>query len=130
MNLKILLPDHVFLEEGVRKVIAEALNGQFCLLPRHIDFVTALVPGLLSYESEDGKEYFVAVDEGVLVKSGREVLVSVRNAMLGPDLKQLRRVVEEEFKILDEHERAARSAVSRIEVNFIRRFLEIREHGD
>ncbi|HNT43739.1 MAG TPA: F0F1 ATP synthase subunit epsilon [Syntrophorhabdaceae bacterium] len=130
MNLRILLPDHVFLEERVRKVIAEALNGHFCLLPRHVDLVTALVPGLFSYESEDGRERFLAVGEGVLVKSGREVIVSVRNAMRGPDLGQLRRIVEEEFKILDEHERAARSAVSRIEVNFIRRFLEIREHGD
>jgi F-type H+-transporting ATPase subunit epsilon len=129
MNLKILLPSKVLIEEKVIKVIAEAQNGYFCLLPRHIDFVTALVPGILSYQSEKGEEIFLAVDEGVLIKFGQEVLVSTRNAMRSPDLDQLKRTVEKEFKTLDEHEKVARSAVAKIEANFLRRFLEIQEHG-
>jgi hypothetical protein len=47
MKLTILLPGEVFLEAEAAKVIAEAGNGSFCLLPRHVDFVAALVPGLL-----------------------------------------------------------------------------------
>jgi F-type H+-transporting ATPase subunit epsilon len=129
MNLKILLPSKVLIEEKVIKVIAEAQNGYFCLLPRHIDFVTTLVPGILSYQSEKGEEIFLAVDEGVLIKFGQEVLVSTRNAIRSPDLDQLKRTVEKEFKTLDEHEKVARSAVAKIEANFIRRFLEIQEHG-
>ena len=76
MNLKILLPAGVLLNEDVIKVIAEAVNGSFCLLPRHIDFLAALAPGILSFVSTEGKEEFLAVDEGVLVKAGPEVLVS------------------------------------------------------
>jgi F-type H+-transporting ATPase subunit epsilon len=129
MNLKILLPSKVLIEEKVIKVIAEAQNGYFCLLPRHIDFVTTLVPGILSYQSEKGEEIFLAVDEGVLIKFGQEVLVSTRNAIRSPDLDQLKRTVEKEFKTLDEHEKVARSAVAKIEANLIRRFLEIQEHG-
>jgi F-type H+-transporting ATPase subunit epsilon len=84
MKLKVLLPTEILVDEAVRKITAEAANGSFCLLPRHIDFVTALVPGLLSFETQkEGQEVFVAVAEGVLVKSGEEVLVSVRNAARG-----------------------------------------------
>jgi len=128
MNLKVLLPSKVLIEEKVTKVIAEAQNGYFCLLSRHVDFATALVPGILSFQTEKGEEIFLAVDEGVMVKFGKEVLVSTRNAMRGPDLGQLKQTVEKEFKSLDEHEKVARSAVARIETNFIRRFLEIKEH--
>ncbi|MDY6909404.1 MAG: hypothetical protein SWC40_05625 [Thermodesulfobacteriota bacterium] len=65
MRLRILLPTEILLEEPVRKIVAEAPNGFFCLLPRHVDFVTALVLGILSYEAEDGRERFAAMDEGI-----------------------------------------------------------------
>jgi F-type H+-transporting ATPase subunit epsilon len=129
MNLKVLLPAEVLVQEEVAKVTAEAHNGSFCLLPKHVDFVAALVPGILSFETAGGREAFVAVDEGILVKCGDEVMVSTRNAMRGPDLGQLRRTVEERFKVLDDREKTARSAMVKIEAGFVRRFLEIQGHG-
>jgi F-type H+-transporting ATPase subunit epsilon len=131
MNLKVLLPTEVFVDEAVRKVTAEGANGSFCLLPRHIDFVAALVPGLLSYETdeEEAKEVFLAVAEGVLVKSGQEVLVSVRNAVRGGELGELREIVEKKFKVLDDKEKTARTAMARIEAGFVRRFLEVQKRG-
>ena len=129
MNLKVLLPAEVLVKEEVAKVTAEAANGSFCLLPKHVDFVAALVPGILSFQTASGRETFVAVDEGILVKCGDEVMVSTRNAVRGPDLGQLRRTVEERFKVLDDHEKTARSAMVKIEAGFVRRFLEIQGHG-
>jgi F-type H+-transporting ATPase subunit epsilon len=130
MKLKILLPTEVLIEETVNKINAEAPNGFFCLLPRHIDFVTALVPGLLSYEAaKEKKEFFLAVSEGILVKSGGSVLVSVRRAVKGGRLGELRRIVEEKFKVLDDREQTARSAMARIEAGFVRRFLEVQKRG-
>jgi F-type H+-transporting ATPase subunit epsilon len=129
MNLKVLLPAEVLVKEDVAKVTAEAHNGSFCLLPKHVDFVAALVPGILSFQTAGGREAFVAVDEGILVKCGDEVMVSTRNAMRGPDLGQLRRTVEERFKVLDDREKTARSAMVKIEAGFVRRFLEIQGHG-
>ena len=129
MNLKVLLPNEVLLEEDVVKIIAEAQNGHFCLLPRHVDFVAALVPGLLSFEDADGREQFLAIDEGLLVKCGGEVLVSTRMAAQGGDLGQLRSVVEEQFQVLDERERMARSAAARLEAGLVRRFMEFEKHG-
>jgi F-type H+-transporting ATPase subunit epsilon len=119
----------VLIEEDVTKVVAEAHNGFFCLLPRHVDFVAALVPGILSYEIGSGREVFLAVDEGILIKCSQEVLVSTRNAVRGPDLGQLRLTVVEKFEALDEREKSARSAMAKIEAGFVRRFLEIQGHG-
>lgn len=125
MILKVLLPKQVMVETQVRKVVAEGQDGSFCLLPRHIDFVSALVPGLLEYETAVGEEIYLAVDEGVLVKCGAEVLVSTRNAVRGSDLGQLQKLIREQFAELDEMEKLTRSAMAKIEVDFVRRFLEL-----
>ena len=109
------------------RIVAEAENGSFCLLPRHCDFAAALVPGLFEYtpDDDDGAERYLAVDEGLLVKSGADVYVSTRHAVVGEDLESLKRVVEEEFAALDERERAARAAVDRLEADFARRFMKL-----
>lgn len=125
MRLKVLLPSEVLVNQPVRKVVAEGRSGSFCLLPRHIDYVEALAPGLLLYETADGRETFLAVDEGVLVKCGEDVLVSTRNAVLGADLGRLQALIRDQFGALDERERQTRSALARIEADFVRRFWEL-----
>jgi F-type H+-transporting ATPase subunit epsilon len=128
MRLKVLLPTEVLLDAEVSKVIAEAENGVFCLLPRHIDFVTALVPGLLSFTRSEEDEEFLAVADGMLVKCGDEVLVSTRTAVYGPELGVLRQTVEEQFRHLDEQEKQARAAAARLEADLVRRFMEFATH--
>ncbi len=128
MRLKVLLPTEILVDETVTKISAEAENGSFSLLPRHIDFVAALVPGLLSFVTAAGREIFLAVDEGILVKRGDQVLVSTRNAVLGPDLGMLKQMVDAQYRVLDERERMARSAVAKLEANFVRRFIEMEKH--
>jgi F-type H+-transporting ATPase subunit epsilon len=128
MKLKILLPSQVLLEKEVDKVIAEAVNGLFCLLPAHVDFVASLVPGILTFESKESGEEFVGIDEGILVKDGDEVVVSTRHGITGANLGDLRLTIEKRFRVLDERERAARTALAKLEANFIRSVLEI-EHG-
>ena len=128
MKLKVLIPTEVLIDRLVTKVIAEAENGHFCLLPNHIDFVAALVPGILSFTSDKGSEVFVAVDEGIIVKSGEEVLVSTRNAIEGNDLETLKQTVAEQFQVLDEKEKLTRSALAQFEANMMRHFKEL-GHG-
>jgi F-type H+-transporting ATPase subunit epsilon len=128
MNLKILLPSEIFLEvSGVSRIVAETPEGSFGLLPQRLDCVAALAPGILIYETEARDESYVAVDEGVLVKAGAEVLVSVRRATRGTDLGQLRDSVEAEFLRVDEHEQSARSVMAKLEVGFVRRFASFRD---
>jgi F-type H+-transporting ATPase subunit epsilon len=123
MNLKVLLPFGIFAEKtGVSRIIAETREGSFGLLPRRLDCVAALPPGILIYEIEEEGEVSVAVDEGVLVKTGPNVIVSVRRALGGTNLGQLRDAVEREFLSLDEHEQSVRSVMAKLETGFLRRF--------
>jgi len=124
MRLRVFLPSQTAADESADQVSAEAENGAFSLLPRHVDFVTALVPGLMSFV-RDGREAFLAVDGGILVKRGDDVLVSTSNAVRGDDLDRLHRTVEEEFQRMGERERKARASLLRLEADFVRRFLEL-----
>ena len=129
MTLKILLPFRVFAEQkAVTRIVAESRQGAFGLLPQRLDCVAALEPGILIYETDTDGERYVALDEGVLVKSGQEVLVSVRNAIAGTDLRRLREAVEREFLTLDEHEQSLRSVMAKLESSFVHRFADFR-HG-
>ncbi len=122
MTLKVLLPFQVFAEKtGVSRIVAETRQGSFGLLPRRLDCVAALTPGILVYETAADGEVYVAVDEGVLVKSGPEVLVSVRRAMGGTDLARLRDAVKQEFLTIDEAERDVRLVMAKLETGFLRR---------
>ena len=119
------MPTTVLVEEPANKIIAEAVNGYFCLRPRHIDLVAALVPGILTFYTPDDVEQFVAIDNGILVKCGQEVMISTLNGVRGTALEQLRDTVAERFLELDEHERMARTALARLEAGTIRRFIEL-----
>ncbi|OPY88012.1 MAG: ATP synthase epsilon chain [Smithella sp. PtaU1.Bin162] len=129
MNLKILLPSQVLISQPVKKIIAEAGNGSFCILPNHVDFVAALSPGIFSFTSAECREEMLAMDEGTLVKCGSEVLVSTRSAVRGPDLGTLKKTVEENFMSLDEKEKVARAAAAKLEIDIVRRFMELSSHG-
>ena len=123
MNLKILLPFKIFAEKiGVLRIVAGTREGSFGLLPHRLDCVAALAPGILIFETEAEGEVCVAVDEGVLVKTGADVLVSVRNAIGEMNLGKLREAVEQEFLNLDEQEKSVRSVLAKLEGGFIRRF--------
>ena len=129
MNLKILLPFQIFAERtGVSRIVAETREGSLGLLPHRLDCVVALAPGILTYETTSDGEVFVAVDEGVLVKTGPNVLVSVRRALVGRDLGRLREAVEREFLTLDERERSMRSMLAKMEGDLIRRMAHL--HND
>jgi len=125
MNLKVLLPFRVFVErECVKRIVATTQQGSFGFLPRRLDCVAALAPGILTYETEADGEVYLAVDEGVLVKTRGDVLVSVRNAIGGTDLGKLHEAVEKEFLSLDDREKNVRLVLAKLESGFIRHFTE------
>lgn len=124
MKLKILLPTEIFLEIEITKITAEGENGHFTLLPRHIDFVSTLMPSILLFETNDHQTKIMAIDEGILVKCGQEVLVSVKNIIEGDSLITLQETVEKQFKILDEQNKKARTACANLEASLIRNFIK------
>jgi F-type H+-transporting ATPase subunit epsilon len=121
MHLKVLLPSEIFADKpGVSRIVAETIEGSFGLLPHRLDCVAALTPGILTYETQEDGEVFVAVDEGVLIKTGLDVLVSVRRAQGGKDLGQLRHAVEQEYLTLNEEAKVVRSVMAKLETGLLR----------
>jgi F-type H+-transporting ATPase subunit epsilon len=125
MNLKILLPFGIFLQEqDVLRIVADTGGGSLGLLPHRLDCVAALMPGILSYGTQDGVNHYVALDEGVLIKAGDEVLVSVRRAIGGTDLAKLHDTVIHEFMTETKQEQESRAAVAKMESGLVGRFAE------
>ena len=124
MKLNVWLPSELLLEEEVVRIKAQADNGSFGMLPRHIDFVTALAPGVLVFQRPGKPEEYLAIDHGILVKCGPEVRVSTRNAVRGESLEQLRAEVEKQFQQREELEKQARALEAKLETDLVRRLLE------
>jgi F-type H+-transporting ATPase subunit epsilon len=126
VNLKILLPSEIFANKaGVLRIVAETGAGSVGFLPHRLDCVAEIAPGILTYETKEDGTVYIAVDEGVLVKTGADVLVSVRHAIGGTDLSQLHDAVKRQFLTLDEQERKVRTAVAKMESGFIGRFVKL-----
>lgn len=127
IHLKIIKPENILVDKEVDKVIAEGLDGSFCLKPRHIDFVSALKPGILLYES-GGKEYYTAVDEGILVKCGFDVRVSVLNGIVATNLAELDKTVRDVFYKSNELNQATEFAMKSMEAELLLHFFEINKY--
>ena len=129
IQLRIYLPTEVFYQQDtVSKIVAEGLEGYFTLLPKHIDYVSVLVPGIMTIELANNSTTYIAVDQGTLVKCGNEVNVSVRNGVQGESIEKLSEVVDNQFKKIDDMEKKARAILTGLEFNMLKRFSELK-HG-
>ncbi|MEL7500205.1 MAG: F0F1 ATP synthase subunit epsilon [Planctomycetota bacterium] len=127
MQVQVATPTSLIVNQACTKVIAEGAHGCFGILPRHIDYLALLVPGILILSDESGQETFLAVDEGILIKHGSDVHISVRRAIRGDDLVSLKTTVHQRFVQLDEADRNCQTAIASLEANFLRQFLEMQK---
>ena len=125
MNLQVLLPEQILINEPVTRVLAEGINGWFCLLPRHLDMVAPLIPGMLIYHDLDKKEQFLAIDRGTLVKCGEQVYVSVQHGIKSTELSIVKQQVQEWFQDRKKHQEAVLSTMTRLEAGLVRQLLEL-----
>ncbi len=129
MDLRILLPEKTYWQGKVKKIVGEAINGFFCLFPRHVDFVTIMTPGIFFALTEKEEDFYLAINEGILIKANEQVTLSTRGAIKGDNLGVLKKEVEENFIKINEQEQGARSALQKLEADFVRRFLDLEAHG-
>jgi F-type H+-transporting ATPase subunit epsilon len=126
MQLRILLPFGVFASvTEVTRIVVMTPTGSFGLLPHRLDCATLLSPGLMSYSTAKAGEIHLAIDAGVLVKTGADVVVCARHAIAGADLGHLRHAVEQEFINLGEQEKTIRTRLAQLESGLLRRFAEL-----
>ena len=127
MQVVLRLPSRVLFEGAATALQGEAANGGFGILPNHVDFVTALVPSVLLITQPGGQERIFGIDEGLLVKKGHKVELAVRRGVESRELDALRGTVSESFQGLEEEEKVARAALSRLEADMVRRFASLRK---
>ncbi len=129
MNLKILLPSRIFCaQNNVDRIVVQTSSGSFGLLSHRADCVAAIVPGILVYQVKDHNEVFVALDQGVLTKAGSDVFISVRNALAGSDLSELKKQVEEDYLKLSAEQQTIHTAMVRMETRLIAQLVACK-HG-
>lgn len=125
MNLKIMLPHRIFAEQGaVARMVVDTSAGSMGLLPNRLDCAATLVPGILVYETGSIMTY-VALDEGVLVKAGAEVLISVRRAVTGAGLEELQATVRRSFLVVDQRQRDVQAALAKMEAGLMGGFARL-----
>lgn len=125
IRLRVLLPNEVFLhEDQVIKLTVRSVVGSLGIFPHRRDCVVALTPGVLAYSQAGKGEQYVAVDEGVLVKTGLVVEVAARNAIRGAELGTLFDSVREQFLKLDTDEEQVRFSVRKLESALVRKMVE------
>lgn len=123
MQLSVHLPFKVFgVYETVESIVLDTPAGAFGMLPHRRDCVADLEPGILTYTLQGQEPNYIAVDEGIMVKNGQQVWVSVRNAHTDVDLVALRESVKTVLLSLSEQEREVRAVLSRLESGFMHGF--------
>jgi len=131
IEMTITLPYRIFLKiTGVKRIVAESHHGSFGILPNRLDCVSTIVPGILIYETEQGGETYLAVDEGVIVKIGGSVFLALQNAIAGNDLNDLHEVVKNQFLNISREEVKLRTSLAKLEMDFVRRFTALLEEND
>ena len=129
IHLKIMTPEQIIADRKVDKIIADGQNGFFCLKPRHVDFTSALRAGIFYYYIGE-EEFFTAIDSGILVKCGNEVLVSALNAISGKDLKELEELVKQKFIEVEETEQASVMALRNLEAELVQHFVDLEKNRE
>lgn len=140
IDLSIRLPTKLLFEGKVRQISARGPQGSFSILPRHADFVGTLVAGVIvvtgtdNAETDDAEadgagtqdtELFFGADEGVLTKRGASVHICVHSAFQASSLAEVRDRIAQVFAEMDDRDRAARNALTRLEANVVRRFSDM-----
>ena len=127
MKLKVTSPIGIVLTEEIQKIDFEALDGHYTLLPRHQDFVTAMPPNIVAYQTMDGQMHYMACNRGILVKKAGDVYLSVHRAVLSETLNDLAQIIAVEFKNDDEERKEVNTAMARLEVGLSRGFMQLKE---
>ena len=126
MNLQLFTPTQILLNTPIDKIDVEAIDGFFTLLPRHIDFVTALKSSILTY-TINNKKFYVACDHGVLVKRGDLVRVSTSFAVLDDNLDALKKTIATSFKEMEQERKELNVSIGRLELGLTKGLINLNQ---
>ena len=130
MKFVIATPEGILLNTQINKVTFETATGYYTLLPHHVDFVASLTAGITAYVPENETEKYAACHQGIVVKKGDVVTISVQGAVLGPTLSELQDLIKKEFKQNEEKRKELNTAMARLELGIMRGFRQLKGEID
>jgi len=89
LNLKIITPERVVLEQAVEEVSARAIDGELSILPNHQPLITALAIDVLRFKVQ-GVEQIAAVIGGLMEVGENQVTVLSDVAELDTEIDEAR----------------------------------------
>jgi F-type H+-transporting ATPase subunit epsilon len=101
-------------------------SGYFGIMKNHDDFLTIIEPSLGFYQSINEKEFFIALDGGILIIKNGRVTISTREIFESEDPEKLSRIIDETIMKRHEFEASFRSILSGIEDAFIKKTVELK----
>lgn len=125
MRLLITTPSAIVVDlDDVVAVRAEDESGEFGILPRHAEFVTALAISVVGWRRKRGEASYCAVRGGLLTVAGGEtVSIATREAVTGDDLATLEALVRGRLAAEAEEDRLARAHAEQLRVQAIRQII-------
>ena len=72
-HLQIVTPDRLVFDGQAEKIVVRTVNGDVCILPRHIDFAIPLAIGEARITDDQGSTRAAACNSGMLSVHGNEV---------------------------------------------------------
>jgi len=129
MRLRLTSLGELLIDTEVQSVRAEDNSGAFGILPRHVDFLTALSVGVLSWHDTEGTPHHCAVRGGVLTVRDGHVSVATREGVVDDDLNRLESTVLARFRSRDEEEQKARLGGQQLGLRVAREILRYLNPG-
>jgi F-type H+-transporting ATPase subunit epsilon len=125
LHLEILVPDGIALETRIVSLRAADASGQFGLWPGAEAFLTLLVPCVLIFREETGRERYAAADGGVLIASADRVSIVTREAVTADRLEEVADAAAAMLEARRQRERTARAEFVELEMSLLRELRKV-----
>ena len=124
MHLQVCSPSEIVLDTNIEKFIFEGLEGEYSILPHHQDFVSVVKTGIVRYFC-DSKNFYIACQQGTVIKKMNTLILSTPLAILGDDLNKLIQKIEDDFKQMEENRKEQNISMARLEIGLTRGLLDL-----
>lgn len=125
LDLEILVPDGVVVQAQVVSLRAADASGQFGVRTGHEAFLTLLVPCVLSFREENGRERYAAADGGVLVVEKNHVSVVTREAVIADRLEEVADAAAGMLEARRRTEQTARAEFAGLQLSLLRELRNV-----
>ena len=126
MELKVVTPIEVILSCPIQKITIEGIDGFRSLLPKHIDFITALKPGIMTYVTTDNATKYLACNQGLFVKCGTQVSISTPWAVISDDLEHLKHHIKQNMAEMEQERKEVGVSMARLEIGLTKGLIQLR----